>query len=561
MTQERRPRYDVWLASATLVVVNVVVGWVIGAHGDFPLSDDWAYAWPVRSLCESGKLELLPWSGASCLVQMWYGAVLCKVFGFSFEVLRVSTLILGIAADIGVYAFARVLGVSATVSLFAALVFALSPLRVNLGFTFMTDVPFTAFAIWGACAYAAAVQRRNIRLLLIGAVLAAVASLVRQHGAFLAAAAALVLLAQPWNETDTVTARIRRACIAVAPSVLALGAYYAWLLWTEALPEAVLRKVGEARPFDLLTLGNLLFRAIEYFGLLLLPLAVACRRHLLATVPIAFTSVTALLAAAATFLFFRENALMPYLPSIIHDGGLGTMTLRDTLFLGLASPGAIGPTLRWPLTVVSTIAAGVVVPSWLVAVRRSPNAETTFAAMLLLCMLAGSLLHSRFYFDRYLLPLQPAAIVLTAIAIDRLRGGDSIGIAAWFTLAVMAAYSVAGTHDYLAWNRARFSLLDELTAAGITPRRIDGGVEFNAWHLAKVSGHSPSNDEVRVGHPESEKSWWWVVDDEYVVSMHPLAGYEPYSAASYATWLPPGRASVVVSKRSDSTPHTVAPQE
>ena len=120
-------------------------------------------------------------------------------------------------------------------------------------------------------------------------------------------------------------------------------------------------------------------------------------------------------------------------------------------------------------------------------------------------------------------------------------------------------FSVAGTHDYLAWNRARHALLDELRMQdGVKPTRIDGGMEFNAWHLAKESGYAPTDAEVKIGADPTAKSWWWVVDDEYVVSMRPLAGYELHSSRLYDTWLVPGRASMVMLRRSESAPAAAA---
>ena len=173
---------------------DALVAWAIGVHGNFPLGDDWAYAWPVRSLCEHGEIDLLPWTGASVVAQIGYGAALCKQFGFSFDVLRMSTLVLGAASDVGVFLLARSLAVSTPLAFFAALAFSLSPLRVNLGFTFMTDVPFTAFAVWSAYFYAKGLQRRSLGGIAVGAVLAAIAVLIRQHGIFIAAAAALAAL-------------------------------------------------------------------------------------------------------------------------------------------------------------------------------------------------------------------------------------------------------------------------------------------------------------------------------------------------------------------------------
>src|SRR5690349_8132672 len=52
----------------------------IGLRGDFPLSDDWSYAYSSRVLCTEGVLRFLPWTGATLVLQSWYGAALCRLF-------------------------------------------------------------------------------------------------------------------------------------------------------------------------------------------------------------------------------------------------------------------------------------------------------------------------------------------------------------------------------------------------------------------------------------------------------------------------------------------------
>ena len=81
-------------------------------------------------------------------------------------------------------------------------------------------------------------------------------------------------------------------------------------------------------------------------------------------------------------------------------------------------------------------------------------------------------------------------------------------------LAGTAWFAVSATHDYLAWNRARWAALADLTQRDhVDPSRIDGGFEFNALHYY---GRRPAR---------SGLSWWWVQDDEYRVAFGPMDGY------------------------------------
>src|SRR6185295_12333992 len=94
----------------------------------------------------------------------------------------------------GVVGFARLLrelGVRGRPLAFATALFALNPLYVNLAFTFMTDVPFTALLVWSAYAYARGLTERRIAWIGWGAVAATGALLIRQQGVLIAIAAAL----------------------------------------------------------------------------------------------------------------------------------------------------------------------------------------------------------------------------------------------------------------------------------------------------------------------------------------------------------------------------------
>jgi len=99
-------------------------------------------------------------------------------------------------------------------------------------------------------------------------------------------------------------------------------------------------------------------------------------------------------------------------------------------------------------------------------------------------------------------------------------------------------FSVGGTHDYLSWNRARWQalhyLIDDLH---VPPRLIDGGYEFNGLYNF--------NENLRLSM-ESEKSWWWVDRDDYVVAFGPIPGYEIMRSFQYARWLPRGKGSICI---------------
>jgi hypothetical protein len=516
----------------------------------------------VRSLCEHATIDFLPWTGASVIAQVGYGAVLCKLFGFSFEVLRTSTLALGVLADAGVFLLARALGLRLGLAALATVSFALSPLRVNLGFTFMTDLPFTAFAVWASYFYVRGLTTPSLRALLWGSSLAAAATLVRQHGVFIAGAAGIAAFALPSmyapGKHAALTERFRAAIVCMVLPAIALAAYYAWLHFARAQPEAMARKAAEALQIDPLTILNLGFRAVETLGAALLPIGVVALLATMRMRPRTLVTTSALLAALVAFLAAREGAAMPYLPNLIRDFGVGALTLRDTLFLGMPAPGTVGAAFTWPLTAVATLAAAAILVASAIGCARIREARVRYLLLAGALLAAGSLLHTRYYFDRYLLPILPFAAIACALGVARLQAREPAGtwLAAIVVVLASGWFSVAGTHDYMAWNRARHVALEGLRAEGVAPERIDGGMEFNAWHLAKRVGRSPTDADVVIGQAADRKSWWWVIDDEYVISMHPLARYEIAATAVYPRWLLAGMGTIHVLVRTptETTP-------
>jgi hypothetical protein len=97
---------------------------------------------------------------------------------------------------------------------------------------------------------------------------------------------------------------------------------------------------------------------------------------------------------------------------------------------------------------------------------------------------------------------------------------------AWIFVAI--ASSAAATHDYFAWNRARWDAIRAAEKLGATPDTLDGGFEYNGYHRFERN----PRDKV------PGKSAWWVKDDQYVVAFIPVAGYEEIATFPVRRWLP-----------------------
>lgn len=143
------------------------------------------------------------------------------------------------------------------------------------------------------------------------------------------------------------------------------------------------------------------------------------------------------------------------------------------------------------------------------------------------------------FFDRYLIFLVPLSLML--ISVSTINRGDVqmspiLVYSGSFILLLWGLFTVGATHDYLSWNRTRWQALNSLVKEyQVPPNSIDGGFEFNGWYLYQPNYQKTPN-----------KSWWWVDQDDYIISFGPLANYEEIKRYSFSKWLPFGPENILV---------------
>ncbi len=116
-------------------------------------NDDWSYSHVALKLAETGRIRYNGWGPAMQLVQAIWGAGWIRLFGFSFDVLRLATLPFSIGFVWLTYALGRKAGLRGELACFGALVIGTSPLFVPLAASFMTE-PYACF-FTVLCLYAA----------------------------------------------------------------------------------------------------------------------------------------------------------------------------------------------------------------------------------------------------------------------------------------------------------------------------------------------------------------------------------------------------------------------
>ncbi len=522
-----------WLSAAWLLAIALV-----NPQGDFPLNDDWAYGRNVYHLVQEGRLQFSDWPAMTLIAQVLWGAAWAEAFGFSFTVLRWSSLALGGAGLLAFYAALREMGADRRLAVGSALLLGFNPLYFSLSFTFMTDVPFLALFLLSILYFLKAWNSRRLRHITLGTVFAIAATLIRQFGLLPPLAFGLA-----WLGRERSLRALLPAFLPLLGCWLALKGYQAWLAQLQGLPphfgqvESIFGNL-----FSEAFWKNLLWRPgafLFYWGFFLLPFSLWMGPPR----PRQKTEWT-MLAIAASLTVMAAIPAWPLLPTgnIWTGLRLGPPVLKDAYFGENLYP-VMSPEAWCILKIIGFAGGGLLLWQGMVwvsgfrfwrTVKHPPKAA--IPALALLAYLFYLLL-SYYFFDRYhILSLPLLMLVLTGLPASPLRFPRMAGL----LLFLMAAFSITATHDYLAWNRARWQLLEHLiNQKGISPAEIDGGFEFNGWYDT-----GPRNPIRRYG-----KGWWFVDEDAYAVSFGPLDCYEPYRAAPFPRWLPPGRDSVWVYQR------------
>ncbi|HVW60160.1 MAG TPA: glycosyltransferase family 39 protein [Puia sp.] len=548
------------IAVMLLILLFLAAEIIINPIGEFPLNDDWSYTRSLESRYTTHHLHLAGFTSMPLIGQLAWGLLFCKIFGFSFTVLRLSTLALGLTGVLTSYFLIRQLSDSRELSFIGALIVLFNPVYLNLSNTFMTDVPFFSMLVLSMYCFARAlVAGSRVRWLIGGILFVTAATLIRQLGLLAAFSFACCILFQEWKRLT-----MRRVMTAAISCIIPLGAYLlynAWLKLHAGIP--VMYHEGTRQIlFNLLYsdypkpvfLAKQLMNIFLYTGLFIFPLVFLCIPQLWGKegrrLPLYYG--TFLLAGICYIVVFKW--LMPFTGNILNTYGLGIASLRDIMILKTDHLGSL-PRAFWVIVTLAGCIGGGWVLSLLVRYFPSLKRKTFlrsaaapeavflyyFFVMYMLVMEVGA------SFDRYFIPLIPVVCALTAYAVKDKTGVSSIPRRGYrLTLGVIFLYgvfSVTQNGNYLSWNRARWDALTYLMKEKhIGPEHIDGGFEFNGYYLYDDTMMQLEDDKTK-------KSWWWVKDDEYLISFGPVDGYTVEKEYPYRRLLSAREGKVFILRR------------
>ena len=124
---------------AISMILPVLAALLTLPFANLAFNDDWAYMHIALRYAQSGSIHYNGWNEPLLLFQAIYGGLLIRLFGFSFDLLRLATIPIGGGCSVLIYLLCRRADLPPPVSLFASLTVTISPLFLPYATSFMTD--------------------------------------------------------------------------------------------------------------------------------------------------------------------------------------------------------------------------------------------------------------------------------------------------------------------------------------------------------------------------------------------------------------------------------------
>ena len=467
---------------------------LVWPFANMPFDDDWSYAFTVKRLAETGHLIYNGWSSPSLISQAYWALIWVKLLGFSFNVLRLSTIPLAGGSAAVTYLLARRSGLLISSSVFSALLLGISPLFLPLATSFMTDVPGCFCLLLSIYALVRAGQSASFRWMLVGFIIGAIGGSSRQ-----------IVWVVPFALLPYIAWIRRRDRIfftaAVSMWIIVLIAAGGIQHWFEtqpySIPEPSVRSEWIRASRDPTAVITRFIMILIMLMLLTLPAGVSFFSRLRHSRSLTAISGLMLLVIGRVLLDQRRYAVGPWMINILSAQGV----MAGGLIRGYRPdmlPSPIFPVLS--LIVFATIAMFVAslvlwltrpiaAWRWISEFYAHPSKDQlTVAAMTLVCGCYLALLLTRCameftLFDRHLIGL------IACVSIPMLRCSKKIPIGSWVLLGLFSIYAIGSTQENLAACRARATAVQRLRDAGIPRTQFSGGFDYDAWTQVETTGY------------------------------------------------------------------------
>jgi hypothetical protein len=542
------------IACAAAVVAAFLIA---NPFAQMSFDDDWSYAFAVRRLLDTGHVYYNGWSAPVLLTHVLWGAMFARVFGYSFVVLRFSTLPFAAASAVFCYLLARRADLRPAAAVFLSLLVCLSPLFLPLATSFMTDVPALCYSLMGLYVFVLAAQARSIRAalawLFVGAVCGMIGGMGRQTVWVVPLCIIPYLVVLRRSEPRFIAAAAVAWLLVVVDVVMTLRWFdrQPWVYLDPPILQCVRQGLGHPE----ITITNVLMVGLTIV-MFTLPAALAFDMECMARLWRSRKTWQAAIIAAVVLLLSVAMSLKPqlgvgpWLYNIVTvKGVIGSLELsgRRPIALPLAARGFISALVLATcyLLVARCVEFALAPRVSLSKLRHFFSTPETRPVLAIFAIAYFALMIVRSaedqVFDRYCLPLIPCL----AIPLQR---GRRLAIG-WPLLAIYVAYAVASTHDNLALAAARHAAVERLESHGVPRTRIAAGFEYDFYTQLEEMGHVNRYGITNPPHAFNELQGYTpalkcLYRLEYPRSAETLPS--PFGAVDYIAWLPPFHRTVYI---------------
>ncbi len=519
-------KYPLLLTAFWLLLILLV-----NPMGNFPLNDDWQYAYPVKQWIETGQIVMQGRFAPNIIGQVVWGYLSCLPFGvFDFSYLRIGVLIIGGATILLFYYWLKEQDIPDKSNFLISLSLLLSPLFFNLSFSFMTDVPFLFLVLLSLKYFFNYLEKGSLITFGIAIAAAIGAYLIRQPGLLLLPGYAVFLFFQKQHRGNRWLMMGLLFILSVSAYVgLEQGIKPALGISEHYIPVSHLyfSTLFEQPATVLFTWVARFLKTFIYLGVFALPLlpflvAQMCKSRLFN-----WSYLGALLFGNLLLLGLLHTAgkTFPFGGNIWFNWGLGPELLKDVYTLGLPNSPQVSPILRYAIQYMGQMSISLIS---LLIIKRWPDLSQVkkhlYLGLILFNLLYLAVISIFSYFDRYILLCITSTFFLLAPWVT-IPASPRIGLYI-LPLLCLGYFSIFGTKDYLNWNRARLEAFQWLQEEGINITQIDAGYEYNGWY----------NYHENVVQ-EKGQSFWWVTTDDYLITFGPVKKYSTIQAFLYYRYL------------------------
>ncbi len=513
---------------ALLVLWGVIFTVLPVSRLEFPLNDDWAYSRWAFAFARGEGIHFYHQPSMPLLGQWLLAYPIIRIVGESHVALRLLTVALSIIGSLAFYALLRrEVELSHAEASFVAASLALNPLFFLMCGSFMSDVPAFSLSLVALALYSSSLREGGPGKLVLAAVAATLATITRQNAVVTPLVAGILL----WRHRAL---RWRPVWHGGVWLPLIAGIAVHW--WFTTRPDAwpLPPRIPSVRRVCVLCYAVCIYMGLAVLPLLALRPGFISRGRYFAALVVMLDGVVVCLALGELFFppITYHGGLFPYLSNMITPWG----TLEDGVFVAGKRPLMMGRGVQTLLTVLACIGGAALADRAAARIRGRFLANPLF---LFTALHALILLISPALFDRYLIVLMPGSLALTAG--DSIRARWPLGLGA---LALFAACSAGLTHDWFAWNSARWELGRRALARGISADDIEGGMEWDSWHAPGpvVASKSERPHRPTWGLTLPFNHWRHPhITGRYALAFSQLPGTIVLDSEPYRLWLVPGK--------------------